>query len=165
MKLYLDTCIVSGLIKEDLGKEEFSALDRILAAWQAHQVELCTSKVTLEELSKVPALYRREHNRIYKLIRLVPIAPEARTDSGLSLMGVGGGTRTDPLFTNLKQLLDEVDAKHVFQALKNHVETFLTVDNGILKKNRELGELGITVMKPSQLQDFEKKGLLPKGKG
>ena len=62
MKVYLDTCIVSGLIKEDLGEDEFVTLDRILEAWQAHQVDLCTSKVTSEELSKVPDRYRREHD-------------------------------------------------------------------------------------------------------
>ena len=63
------------------------------------------------------------------------------TDSGLTLLGVGGGQRTDPLFKSLKAILpDEDDARHVFQAAKNGVQYFLTVDERTILRHRQAVE-------------------------
>ena len=85
---------------------------------------------------------------LYKLIRLVPPARQATTR--LTPMGIPGG-RTDPLFIKLKGILNESDARHVFQALKNGVGFFLTVDNGILARRNELERFTIQALKPTEL--------------
>jgi len=71
---YLDTCIVSGLAKGDLSLAEEAALLRILQARKAGSVELFTSEVTREEISKIPAEHRTIHFVIYGLLADVPLA-------------------------------------------------------------------------------------------
>lgn len=63
-----------------------------------------------------------------RLLARVSTATEVRTDSGLTLLGVGGGRRPDPLLVKLRTVLDENDARHVFQAIKNAADVFLTAD-------------------------------------
>jgi hypothetical protein len=128
-RAYLDTCIVSGLANDDLSPSDTSALHRILKGMKAGRVELVTSDVAATEINQIPEAYRMLHAVIYNLLADVPTAATHRTDSGLTLMGVGGGRREDPLFTDLKKLLpDARDAEHVFQAAKNDVAFLITVD-------------------------------------
>lgn len=128
-RAYLDTCIVSGLAKDDLVPADASALLRILEARKAGRVELVTSDVANAEIKRIPEAYRTRHAVIYNLLADVPTVATHRTDSGLTLMGVGGGRREDRLFTELKSLLPDVgDAEHVFQAAKNNVAFLITVD-------------------------------------
>ena len=72
MKVYLDTVLVSGWAREDIGSSELRALERILEFGQAGRLEITTSQVTADEHRDIPEEHRREHERIYKLIRLVP---------------------------------------------------------------------------------------------
>lgn len=152
MKIYLDTNIVSAIVRGDLSRENQDALENILAAFQKGSVEFCTSQVTREELEKIPnQQHRAQHVRLSNLIRLVPIAQEFYTDSGLSMMGVGGGRHQVPLYRDLRGLLDENDARHVFQAIKNQVQVFLTADGPVLGKQDQLSKHGIKAMSPAEL--------------
>ena len=138
IKGYLDTCTVSGLAKGDLGESTIDALLHLLRCRRSGQVDLLTSAVTKEEIDRIPRQHRTPHEAIYTLLEEIPIAQTHRVDSGLSLLGVGGGTREDPLFTELKSILpDEDDARHVFQAVKNGVSYFVTTDNRSILKFRE----------------------------
>jgi hypothetical protein len=128
---YLDTCIVSGLAKGDLSLAEEAALLRILQARKAGSVELFTSEVTREEISKIPAEHRTIHFVIYGLLADVPLAkthyriPPFRPAPMFR--------RQDPLLASLEHLLpDAADALHVFQAAKAGLPYFVTVDRRTL---------------------------------
>lgn len=152
MKVYLDTNIVSCMINNDLIEEEINAIEQILSFWDSGVIEIRTSKITEDELKNIPVESKSNHLALYKLIRKVPLIPEATTNSGLLLMGVGGGTREDPLYTQIKTILELNDAKHMFQAIKNNMDIFLTADKKIINKNNMIKPLSmIEIVKPTQL--------------
>ncbi|HVE61704.1 MAG TPA: hypothetical protein VNA26_07790 [Chitinophagaceae bacterium] len=127
--VYLDTCIISGLAKADLSIDDLEALHDLLEKHKNGKIHPLTSQVTKEELEKIPPTFRTQHKIVYNLLKDVPTAQTYQTDSGLMLMGVGGGIREDPVFTALKNLLPgEDDARHIFQATKNGVSKFVTTD-------------------------------------
>ncbi len=138
-KIYLDTCVISGLIKNDIGKENYIALEELFFT------DLCivTSEVAKKEISKIPDKYRKEHENIYEALNKIPTIKHFSHNSNLMLMGVGGGRSDDPLFALLKNILpDEDDALHIFQATKNQAKNFITVDiRTILKFSDKLADI------------------------
>jgi hypothetical protein len=148
---YLDTCIISGLARWDLPARDLAALQCILAARKCGEVSLVTSNIAKTEIDRVPQAYRAAHGVIYNLLADVPAARFWRTDTGLMLMGVGGGRRQDPLFISLKSLLpDAEDAMHVFQATKNSVGFLITTDcRTLIRFSGDIERLcGIIVLSP-----------------
>jgi hypothetical protein len=151
--LYLDTCIIIGLVKEDLGAE-MASLYRLLNLRKAGAVDLVTSHVAREEIQAVHESVRARHEAPYGLLEDVPSAAEVRPDSGLSATGVGGGSRPDPLFLRLCELLpDRNDARHIFQAIRSDVTYFVTTDQRtVLSRAEDLErEAGVRAVRPSQL--------------
>jgi predicted nucleic acid-binding protein len=149
---YLDTNLVSGLVKEDLGDVELQALRTLLRRRKAGAIELCTSAVTAEELARLPDSARARHEDIYALLEDVPATAE-RSGSTMLLMGVGG-PHEDPRLTELKRIVpDESDARHLFQAVSNGISYFVTADQRTIGRHaRELEKrLGIKVRLPSDL--------------
>lgn len=138
--VYLDTCIISGLAKEDLAEKEQDALMDVLRLYKKGKLDLVTSAITMHELEKIPPIARRRHEFIYLLLKDVPVSKAKYSNSGLTLLGVGGGTKEDPLYSKLKTILpDENDIYHVFHALKSNCEYFVTTDRRtILKHNTKL---------------------------
>ena len=151
---YLDTCIVSGLAKKDLGSDELAALRLILQAWEKGNVSLVTSSVVQEEIEKIPKEHRIKHETIYNLLSQVPVARAFSTTPGrLLLLKVGGGSvrRPNPIFAELHSLLpDEADAHHLYQAARNEVQYFLTTDaRTILSYQSQIEDIcGVKVMSP-----------------
>ena len=72
MKLYLDNNVVSAIAKDDT-PEESDALDRLLAAHDAGEVELVTSEVTLEEIKRYLGPARKQVERTFRLLVKVPV--------------------------------------------------------------------------------------------
>ena len=141
---YLDTCIVSGLAKQDLKTEEHVALRRILETQKQGSLSLVTSQVTREEIEKIPEAYRSQHETIYYLLSDVPVARAFQIYSrGLMGMGMGMGMgagirRLHPILAKLNTLLpDEADARHLYQAARNDVQYFLTTDAHTILSYRE----------------------------
>jgi hypothetical protein len=152
-KAYLDTCVISGLAKEDIPQEEQEALLNILKAQKSGDLKLVTSDLTRRELENIPSEYRQKHEVIYNLVADVPIAKAFRTDSGLMLMGVGGGVRLVKEMAQLTTLLKDVnDAAHIYQSYKNEIYHFLTVDSHtIISQKEEIEKIcGVLVMLPSE---------------
>lgn len=148
---YLDTCLVSGLAKNDLKELEQTSLFSLLGMHKQGRIQVVTSKVTKQELNRHQGGLD-QHEAIYNLLRDVPLASEGNPD-GMLLMGVGGGA--DPLFSELKALLTDVDdARHVFQAIHNKVDYFVTADERtILAHAGTLDErYGLKARLPSQLR-------------
>lgn len=152
-KAYLDTCVISGLAKEDIAEEEQKALLIILKAQKCGDLTLVTSDLTRRELANIPSEYRQKHEVIYNLLADVPIAKAFRRDPGLMLMGVGGGVRLVKEMAQLTTLLkDENDAAHIYQSYKNEINHFLTVDSRtIISQKKEIENIcGVLVMLPSE---------------
>jgi hypothetical protein len=75
-RAYLDTNLVSGIRKQDLGSEQ-QALRRILGAHKQGTIALVTSRVTHEEIQGLPpGAVREAHEDIYALLSDVPLADE-----------------------------------------------------------------------------------------
>jgi predicted nucleic acid-binding protein len=156
---YLDTCVISGgLGRGDIhGQQE--ALRELLRLRKAGDIEIVTSHIALEEIQRSPQERRRLDEDLYALLNDVPAAAEHRTDGGLMLLGVGGGQRPDPILIRLREILsDENDARHLFQAIKNGIDFFVTVDERtILSKADALSSVfGIQVLKPAELLQIVK---------
>lgn len=150
---YLDTCIVSGLAKEDLRDEELDALLRILEEYKGKKVHLVTSNLTKRELGKISTGYRRKHSFIYSLLFDVPIVPLFRRGRGLSFGGIGGGVRVHPIFARLNtELKDEGDALHIYQAARNEVSYFLTTDHKtVLSRKVKIEDIcGVKAVSPTE---------------
>ena len=157
MAAYLDTCIVSGLVRGDLPAAEQAALIRLLEARKRGDVHLVTSEITKGEIGQIPEQHRRLHEIMYSLLEDVPAAVTHQVDCGLLLLGAGGGTREDPLFSYLKALLpDLADAEHVFQAAKNQVDHFLTADQRTIVKHATAVEAacGLKVVTPVKFAEI-----------
>lgn len=155
--VYIDTCIVSGLAKGDVLPNEEKALTTLLEAHKKGKIVWMTSDVVKDEIGRIPQEHRPPHSVLYQLMADVPKVSTYRVDSGLTLMGVGGGRREDPVFTSLKQILpDEGDAEHIFQATKNGVSYFMTIDQRTILKHKEQIEKqhNIKVVKPTQLVEI-----------
>lgn len=109
-----------------------------LKARKRGDLEIVSSSIAKDEISKIPIEHRSQHEVIYSLLEDVPLAATHKTDSGLTLLGVGGGRREDPLLKSLKTVLrDENDAVHIFQAAKNGCGYFLTTDRHTILRYRE----------------------------
>lgn len=130
-RAYLDTCIVSGLAKGDLSTADEGALLRILEARKTGSVELFTSDVAREEISRIPIQYRTRHSIIYSLLADVPLA---RTHYRIPpFRPAPMFIRQDPLLMDLERLLpDSADALHVFHAAKAGLPYLITVDRRTL---------------------------------
>jgi hypothetical protein len=130
----------------------------LLRLRKAGRIDLVTSPLVEEEISRYAGEFRELQQDIYALLTDVPSAPEARTDSGLTLRGVGGSIE-DPTFTALKSILpDTEDARHVFQALSNGVDYFVTDDQRtLLSRAAEVeARFSILLRLPSQVvQDLQ----------
>ena len=115
MKVYLDNGIVSAIVMDDNATES-AALYRLLAAYGDGEVDLVTSTVTLKEIERYQGPQRPAIKQIFRLLKEVPNAciPMIRND-GLY----------DDL---LKRGLEDIDAWHVFVAVKNGCHAFLTCD-------------------------------------
>jgi hypothetical protein len=158
MKLYLDNNIVSAVAKNDTPTET-DALKLLLQAWDEGEVDLVTSELTLREIEA----YQNELQRLlikqaYQRLTKVPMV---RWDE-LAGMHSYGDQRTwittpiinnDPDYSALLALgLDIVDAQHLFVAIKNACDVFLTCDRPIGRRAPAIAEkFGLLVQKPSEL--------------
>ncbi|MBL8612931.1 MAG: hypothetical protein JNL38_36665 [Myxococcales bacterium] len=153
VRAYLDTCIASGIVKNDLGQEELTALSRILQARDAGQVELATSEVMREELNRIPPQHRELHLNVYRALLNVPALPnQVPTSRLLPSPLISSGLSEDPLYSSLRELLpDREDADHVWQASQNEIPYFITVDQRTLLKHKSEVERvhNIRLLRPS----------------
>jgi predicted nucleic acid-binding protein len=153
MKVYLDNNIVSAIAKDDTPKES-NAIDLLLRASGDGKVDLVTSEVTLREIEAYQDnAKRRLVERTYQLLAKVPIV---RWDDLIGMHSYGDSRtwitapmiQNDPGYTALLALgLDVVDAQHLFVAIKNACDAFLTCDRSVLRLATEIKSM--IVQKPS----------------
>jgi predicted nucleic acid-binding protein len=160
MKAYLDTNIVSALVRDDVPSES-EALSRLLEAEDDGRVQLVASNLTLEEINRVPPEYLPRLERQFYLLEKVAVVrwdelvfarPVASTKPGL----VGPLSVNEPMYDRLLNAgLDVNDARHLFVAAKQACQAFITFDNsrrtGILRRASRIQSLtGMAVQRPSE---------------
>jgi len=161
--VYLDTCIISGIAEMDLPDNDIDALINIFEQSKKGKIKIATSLISKEEIGKIPIKYRKKHELIYYLLTdltyfnyLKPIMNYGSTIIGCGV-GVGFSShlkrKVDPILNKLKLLLpDKNDALHIFQAAKNKIQYFLTVDRKtILRFENQIEEIcKIKVIRPQE---------------
>ena len=158
-RAYLDTCIVSGLAKGDLGSETQAALLRILEARKVGRVELVTSEVTRSELAAIPEVHRGSHSAIYYLLADVPLAPAEYRIPPFKPAPMF--RRRDKLLLALEALLpDAADASHAFQAARSMASYLITTDRRTMLKHADAVEAlcNLKLVNPSQFENSVLRG-------
>jgi predicted nucleic acid-binding protein len=152
---YLDTNLLSGLVKEDVGVAELAGLRDLLRRRKAGEIELVTSDVADQELARIPEEFRSRHEDIYLLLDDVRTVAEEQRFASLPLL-LNSYIEIDPLLEQLAEILpDHDDARHIFQAAKNGIDYFLTCDRKTILSRADAIEAvaPIKVRSPRQLAD------------
>ena len=156
-KIYLDSNIVSAIAKDDTPTES-EALNRLLQAWDDKKVDLVTSEVTLWEINAYQdELKRRFVERTYRRLAKAQIIRWYE----LAGMHSYGDRHTwistpiiqkDPAYEALLALgLQVVDAQHVFVAVKQKCNVFLTCGGGVRDRAAAIkDQFELIVQKPSE---------------
>lgn len=151
MKVYIDTCIISGIVNEDLSELELTSIKELLEHHDKFGIHVCTSEVAKEEIDRIPDEHRIKHTSIYKQLSKV----KTITYLKLKLIPrIGLPVEQTEGYSDLKGILkDKGDAKHIYQCSKNNIEIFLTVDKAtILNKANEIKKIcGVNALYPSDL--------------
>ncbi len=150
MKIYLDTCIISGLAKEDISKKEYDSLLELLRLQKNTKLQIFTSELAKAELEKIPESYRNKHLVIYNL--LTDVTSIDYLVLNISPARIGLPVRQHTVLAQLINILrDEEDAKHIYQASRNNIEYFVTVDERtiLVKANEILDISNVNVILPS----------------
>ena len=152
MKGYLDTCLISTIVRSDLKENEQLALIKINNKFLANEVELFVSEHVEEELNKIPLQFRKKHLNVFGMFTSAPKA----TVGGITRMGLSGGPVANPKrrkMNALQSLLpDKGDAWHLFITSSNRIPCFVTADvkTVIKPKNEIINICGVETLLPSE---------------
>ena len=150
-KAYIDTCIISGIVKSDLKSTDQEAVQHICTLFTEGKLQLCGSTVARDEIDRIPSEYRAPHTAVYNVLDIVRGSTFEWIEEGTP-SSVDRRTDIDPIYIELRNLLpDENDARHLYLAKKNGAAAFITADeNTILVHAEKLkNDHGITAMNPS----------------
>jgi predicted nucleic acid-binding protein len=149
---YLDTVLVSALVKEDIDRIEMVALKEILSLYKRGELSLVCSEAVKDELAKVPLDFRGEHMQQLEIFGSIPrLSPGGLTR--LTAMGTPGANPRRVVWERLKHLLpDQPDAEHVFIAWTNRVPCVVTYDKETMLKHKVAVRAlcGVDLMLPSE---------------
>lgn len=147
-RAYLDTCVISGLVEEDLKSKDQVAVREMMGLVQESRLTVCTSTEARGELLDLePQERRQQHMQAYDEIQTLkreadwldpeePFTPEA-----MQILG------------RLREVLpDEMDARHIAHAAMHGVNDFVTSDyRTILSRAGEVEEVsGVSVWSPRE---------------
>ena len=130
IKVYVDTCILSKLVWHATEEEQQKALDKIC---DYDYIKFVTSPITLEEFNKTPQAHIRVALRVYyKLINEIPNVNFIKFKGGWSFpwsFPKSYGTAVkDELYKKLEIIFIKKDIKHIYNAVKDNCDYFLTLD-------------------------------------
>ncbi len=149
---YLDTCVISGYVKNELEANERGAFEKIMAAYTSGRIDLLRSAIVEQEIAAIPDRYRTPHYDLLANFLSIPVP----SVGGLTRMGPLGFSMANPL-RRLKQRLSEIlpdenDQWHIFAAARNRVRFFITVDIRTILSRRErvLAASGVEPVTPAE---------------
>jgi hypothetical protein len=153
-RLYLDTCIISGIAKEDLQTDQRAAVTELLRLHKQKVIQLVTSEMAKVEIDKIPVQHRSKHEAIYSLLAdvssFVPL-------TGLSVIGIPTVNWHWIRLRALKRILPgHLDARHVFAAWRHGLEYFVTTDESTILRHRQelMRQFGVKAMLPAEVLEI-----------
>ena len=116
--------MVSAIARGD-HPEQASAISVLISAHHTGAIQLVASTEVLGEIQRLPPAHQGPHLEVYNALRTLAGSKVTWLDEASTTPSV----RTDPLYQHLEPLLSgETDRRHVFQAAKQGVPYFATVD-------------------------------------
>jgi len=134
---YLDTNFISALAR-DQHELDTQAMERLLGLRDSGAIDLYTSPRVREEIAKIPACYRAPHE---ELLRQFEALPESGEELVIGMLGTARALRPVPdiedaeLVALRSMLRGDYDPRHLFQAITNGVDYFVTADVGSIVKH------------------------------
>jgi len=130
VKIYVDNCILSKLVWYTIEKEHLEALEKIC---ENDCIDFVTSPIILEEFNKTPQAHIRVALKVfYKLINKIPNVNFIKFKGGFSVpfsFPVNFGiVEKDELYRKLENIFKKTDIKHIYNAVKDNCDYFLTLD-------------------------------------
>ncbi len=151
-KIYFDTCIISGFVKQDMKSTDMNAFEKIIMVSDENK-SFYSSTMALEELNKIPSSYRQGHTNYYKTLEIVNGSTFDWIDENTTNIS---SNDKDPIYLQLRDgLPDENDARHIYLAYKNGFSHFLTIDERtILSRKDKIHDIcGLIINNPSEYLD------------
>lgn len=152
VSVYVDTCVISGRVKNEFSAEEAEAVDRLIWLHDAREIDLLRSQVVEEEIARIPDEYRRAHEALLGAFLSVPVATVGSLTRATAI-GLSMANPKRRLWNSLKALLpDEPDRWHVFTACCNRCRYMITVDQRTIlsRKAKILAITGLHVGTPAE---------------
>ena len=149
---YLDTCVISGYVKNELEAHERVAFEKIMDAYLNSKIDLLRSDVVEQEIAAIPEHYRTPHQILLTRLLSIPVP----SVGGLTRPGPAGFSTANParlLWRRLSDVVpDENDRWHLFVAARNRVRFFITVDaRTILSRRSKVSEAsGVEPVTPAE---------------
>jgi hypothetical protein len=149
---YVDTCVISGYVKNELGDSERSAFERIMTAYKVNSIALIRSEIVEQEIAAIPGQYRTLHDELLRSFLSIPVP----IVGGLTQVGPFNLSMANPrrrLMNHLKKILPgENDQRHVFVAARNRVRFFITVDRHSILSHHDsvLAVSGVEPVTPAE---------------
>ena len=134
---YIDTCVISARVKNELQAQERVAVDQMIELFLQGFIALARSRHVEEEISAIPDAYRTPHEELLSTFLSVP-SVQVGGLTRLTGMGIPGANPRRMLWNRLENILkDEGDRWHVFTAAQNRMHYLVTVDQRTIL-NRQL---------------------------
>lgn len=164
MKAYLENSCVSAWANEET-ENQFECVEQLLRLWEERKIDLVTSKVTHEEIGKidfdkVPERIKLRFENVPARMKQMPYVEHQKLD-GFNEFRTPNSFICSPrheettLFKKLFRVikLSENDARHVYQAIEEKCDVFVTVDrHSILNKKSMIeAESSIRLMLPCEV--------------
>lgn len=148
-KAYFDTCVISGLVEEDLKAEDQIALLDLMSFVEDSRLTICTSTEARGELAAVSPPERRDrHLEAYEAIRTL-----TKEDADWLDPEEPFTEEAQQVLERLRQVLpNEPDARHLAHAAMHGVHDFGTADRRtILNHRSQIEEVsGVAVWSPQE---------------
>jgi hypothetical protein len=146
MKIFIDSSIISSFLKEELSKDEINSLETILLSFKANQIEVITLDSTKEKINKIPELFKNPNITFIKLLKEIPSIEEIGYCNDDCHDGLSFESGFDPLYQKLINLVDNLEARQLFQGIKSEANFFVTKSPMILNKKDEIKKCRISVL-------------------
>ena len=168
MKAYLDNDVVSAIGKGDVSASEIRVLEDLLTLFEAKTLDLATSSVTRQEISRYEGPKKGDIENVYARLERVPFIEDHEVAGFHSYWDRFGGesyplVQDDPTSSALRKMkLSRTDAHHLMLAIRVGCDRFITYDKGILSRSSEIERaFSIKVVRPSKLLSELQKTLTP----
>lgn len=150
--IYLDSHIISDLLKSELSIEDQNALETILLSIHSKKLKLIVLSDVKEKINRIPELYLTQNINLLKLLKSIQSVNEVKYCTNLFNPASFSSNSFDSLYEKLIKIMDNVDARQIYQAIKNHSNKFLTNNLRLNKSKKDIISYGLEIINPIELE-------------